>query len=240
MNVLILSAGENSKSDLSDGYPVCLSEIKGKPLIEFLFQKLDVTGANFSVMLRKTDIDKYHLDSMIMQINKEARIYSIKAPTAGAVCTALIAIEQINNDKPLLILNGDEILDINYIDPINFFNTSNLDAGTVIFDSVHPRYSYVRIQEGLVVEAAEKNPISRNATAGFYWYKRGADFVEAAFNSIRKHTDPEMPYFICPVFNEFILDGKKVGTYTIDKQLYKPFKSQSQINQFNSLIENFL
>ena len=240
MNILILSAGGELTNDNSDGYPVCLTEIKGKPLIEILLQKLDGADASFSVMLRQSDVNKYHLDSMVKQINNKAKVYSVSSSTAGAVCTALIAIETINNQQPLVILNGDEILDINYNDPIDFFNTSNFDAGAVIFDSVHPRYSYVRIDNGFVVEAAEKNPISRNATAGFYWYKTGADFVEAAFNSIRKHSHSDNPYFICPVFNEFILAGKAVGAYPIDKQLYKPFKSQQQINKFNSLIENFL
>jgi NDP-sugar pyrophosphorylase family protein len=240
MNILILSAGGELTNEDNSGYPAYLTEIKGKPLIEILLQKFDGVDANFSVMLRQSDVNKFNLDSMVKQINNKAKVYSVSFSTAGALCTALIAIEKINNEQPLVILNGDEILDINYNDPIDFFNKSNFDAGAVIFDSIHPRYSYVRIDNGLVVEAAEKNPISRNATAGFYWYKTGTDFVDAAFNSIRKYSHSDIPYFICPVFNEFILAGKTVGTYPIDKKLFKPFKSQQQINKFNSLIEKFL
>jgi NDP-sugar pyrophosphorylase family protein len=240
MNVIILAAGGQTVADHSDGYPLCLTEIKGKPLIEVLLEKWKGFDVNFSLMMRKSDIDKYHLDSVVKQINNKAVVYPINAPTAGAVCTALMAIENINNNQSLVILNGDELLDIEYSKPIDFFSKSKLDAGVVVFDSIHPRYSYVRLEDGLVIEAAEKNPISRNATAGFYWYKKGLDFVEASFRHIRKQAVTEDPYFICPVFNEFILQGKMIGAYKIEKALYKPFKSQQQINQFQSLIENLL
>ncbi len=241
MNVVILAAGGSTPSTDADGYPICLTEFNGQPLIEILLQKWNGIEANFAVMLRKADIEQYRLDQVIKQVISEAKVYSISAPTAGAACTALMAVEQINSNEPLVILNGDELLEIDYQKPLAFFNNENLDAGTVVFDSVHPRYSYVRLnKEGLVAEAAEKSPISRNATAGFYWYRKGSDFVAAAMNSIRKHALSEAPYFICPLFNEMILDQKKVGVYRIDKSEYKPFKSQQQIQKFQSVLEQIL
>jgi dTDP-glucose pyrophosphorylase len=168
-------------------------------------------------------------------------VYSVSAPTAGAACTALMAAEQINNDEPLLILNGDELLDIDYSVPLKFFNDSGFDAGVISFDSVHPRYSYVRLDENdLVIEAAEKNPISRNATVGFYWYRHGSNFVQAAMRSIRKQALLDKLFFVCPVFNELILEHQKIGVYKIDQSLYKPFKSQQQIAQFQAVLEKML
>jgi len=53
------------------------------------------------------------------------------------------------------------------------FRRQELDAGTIVFDSVHPRWSFVKTNEkGLVIEAAEKRPPSRNATAGFYHFNK--------------------------------------------------------------------
>lgn len=241
MNVIILAAGGSSPSTDADGYPICLTEINGQPLIELLLEKWKGIEVNFAVMMRKEDIDRYHMDHVIHQVTSDAKVYPISAPTAGAACTALMAVEQVNSDEPLVILNGDELLDIDYQQPLAFFASENLDAGTVVFDSVHPRYSYVRLnQDGLVTEAAEKNPISRNATAGFYWYRNGSDFVAAAMSSIRKHALSDTPYFICPLFNEMILEQKKVGVYQIEKTDYKPFKSQQQIQKFQSVLEQIL
>ena len=54
-----------------------------------------------------------------------------------------------------------------------------MDGGVIVFDSVHPRWSFVRVDKaGFVIETAEKRPISRLATAGFYYFRRGADFVD--------------------------------------------------------------
>jgi len=237
MNVLILSAGTQTASG-SDHYPICLYEFKSKPFIQILLEKWQGIDAKFAVMLNENDIQKYHLDHVIAQIDSKAILYPINSPTAGAACTALMAIEQINNEEPLVILNGDELLDLNYLEPLKAFENQGVDAGTVIFDSVHPRYSYVRLDaQDRVIEAAEKNPISRNATVGFYWYKHGSDFVRAAMRTIEKQALSDTPFFVCPMFNELVLEGKQIGVFRIDKEAYKPFKSQQQLAQFQSVME---
>ena len=240
MNVIILSAGSNPASG-SENYPISLYEFNSKPFIQILLEKWQGIEAKFAVMLNEGDIQKYHLDHVIKQINRNANLYPINSPTAGAACTALMAIEQLNNQEPLVILNGDELLDLNYLEPLQAFESQGVDAGTVIFDSVHPRYSYVRLDANdRVIEAAEKNPISRNATVGFYWYKHGADFVRAAMRTIEKQAFAEQPFFVCPVFNELVLEGKQIGVFRIDKEAYKPFKSQQQLAQFQSVLEKLL
>ncbi len=240
MNVIILSAG-SSAALAGDNYPICLYEFNSKPFIQILLEKWQGIDAKFAVMLNEEDIVKYHLDHVISQINSKAILYPISSPTAGAACTALMAIEQINNDESLVILNGDELLDINYLEPLQSFGDQKVDAGVIIFDSVHPRYSYVRLDEhDRVIEAAEKNPISRNATVGFYWYKHGSDFVRAAMRTIEKQALADTPFFVCPMFNELVLEGKQIGVYRIDKEAYKPFKSQQQLAQFQSVLEKLL
>lgn len=241
MNVIILAAGGATSTLNVDGYPLCLSEFNGKLLIELLLEKWKGRDVNFSVMLRDSDIQQYHLDHVVCRVAPNAQVFAVSAPTAGAACTALLAVERIDNDEPLVVVNGDELLDIDYGQPLDYFEGGDLDAGTIIFDSVHPRYSYVCLdEEGLVIEAAEKNPISRNATAGFYWYRRGSDFVAGAMQSIRKNAISEQPFYICPIFNELILARKKIGVYRIEKSAYKPFKTKSQIEQFQMVLERLL
>ena len=241
MNVIILAAAGHSSNLKSEEYPICLTEFNGRPLIEILIEKWKGIKVNFGIMLDKSDIELYHLDHVIRQINPDAKVYPVSAPTAGAACTALMAVSQINTDEPLVILNGDELLDIDYLEPLMVFNEKKYDAGTIVFDSVHPRYSYVKLAEdGRVEEAAEKIPISRQATAGFYWYRKGSDFVSAVVNYIRKHSLSETPYYICPIFNELILEQKYIGVFEIDKQKYKPFKSKEQIHHFQTILEQIL
>ena len=62
-----------------------------------------------------------------------------------------------------------------------FFNNDKIDAGILTFKSTHPKWSFAKVdKDGLVTEVAEKNPISDTATVGFYYWKKGSDFVKYA------------------------------------------------------------
>jgi len=240
MNILILAAGQ-SKFDAHDGsYPLCLAEFDGVPLIERLICACSkLSNANFCVALREQDIRQYHLDNVVSILAPEAKILRISEDTRGAACTALLAIGSIDNEEELLILNGNEILDEDFSVIISNFRDRQLDVGTVTFSSIHPRYSYVRLNsEGLVIEAAEKNPISRNATVGFYWFSCGKDFVRAVQNMIRKKSTVNDLFYISPALNELVLEQSRIGTYAVDSHKYHPLKTERQLIQFEAAIDH--
>jgi len=93
-----------------------------------------------------------------------------------------------------------------------------VDAGILTFESVHPKWSFARINdEGLVCEVAEKKPISNKATVGIYYWKQGSDYVKYAEEMIEKDKRVNNEFYVCPVFNEAIDDGLRVKTFDIDK-----------------------
>lgn len=238
-NILILAANE-PHDDRDSGYPLCLKEVNGKPLIQHLIEKCDhVPGANLTIAVREEDTKKWHLDNVIRLLSPTAHVIHVRQKTAGAACTALLAISGINNDQPLLILNGNELIDADYATVIQEFCDAKYDAGVMVFPSVHPRYSYVRVNnEHIVVEAAEKNPISHHATAGFYWFNHGRNFVNAAQQLIFKGTHVDGQFYICPTMNELILKQARIGIYPIDAQKYHPLKSERQIERFEAMVES--
>lgn len=79
---------------------------------------------------------------------------------------------------------------------------------------------------------AEKRPISKDAVAGFYYYKKGSDFVEAAKKALLKRNSYENRYYISASVNELILSGKKVCYYDIEKEQYKSFYSPAKIKEY--------
>ncbi len=235
MNILFLSAGE-PKIDASDAYPTALVEINGVPLIQRqLEQCAQISGHQLILAIREKELRRYHLEKVVQLIDADAKVVPVQASTKGAACTALLAAALIDNDTPLLILNGDEFLDVPFAEILDLFASRELDGGTLTFKSVHPRYSFVRLDEqGMVIEAIEKNPISDNATAGFYYFRKGREFVEAAKSAIRKDARHNDMFYICPVFNELILAGKSIGTYPISIKDFHPIKSNRQLNEFSS------
>lgn len=240
MNILILAAGRAPADIKDDQFPLCLTEFDGIPLIEAISKKITPLGAQKTVLaIPENDVASFHLDRIAKLLFPCTVIIRTRGTTQGAACTALLSIEHINNDDELLIVSANELVDINFTSAINSFRARNLDAGTITFSSVHPRYSYVRTnEENLVVEAAQKNPISRSATTGIFWFARGRDFVTAAKQMIRKGARTDSMYFICPTFNELILTHARIGTVYIEARQYHPLKSERQIHQFESMTES--
>ncbi len=232
MNVLILMAGDSSFISTDGNYPLSLGEVEGKTVLQHLLAECaNFPEAKLTCIVREEDIKRHHLDQVIHLLNPHASVLKIKNRTQGALCTALLAAH-IDSEESLLILSGNELIKQDLQRIIEDFTARDLDAGTVVFNSVHPRYSFVKLDEnGLVQEAAEKNPISQWATAGFYWFKNGQDFMAAAKNTLRKDAHVNGIFYICPVFNELILQQKRVGSFAIGNHDYLPLKSEHQFQQ---------
>ena len=117
------------------------------------------------------------------------------------------------------------------------FEKNKLDAGVVCFETVHPRWSYVRMDNaGNVVEASEKRPISKNAIAGIYYFNKGKHFVEAAMRSISKDANFNGLYYVSLALNEMVLANQKIGIHTIPAYEYHTFYSPAKIHEYEQKI----
>ena len=240
MNLVIPMASNSKFFSIEEyGYPKPLIEIAGKPMIEHVINNL-TQGVDFKKIIfivKQDECDKYHLDNTLNLLTPiKPEIIKLRADTQGALCSVLLAIEYINQIEPLVIANADQLFDDGISAPIKKFMASDLDAACLTFNSVHPRWSYVRLDEqNLVVETAEKRPISRHAIAGLYMYKRGSDFVEHGMDAIKHGTSIDGQYFISPVFNEYVLASKKVGHYEVANARHHTFYSPQKIGEYEAL-----
>lgn len=218
LNVLIPMAGAGSRFQQA-GYtfPKPLIEVRGKPMIQIVAENLNV-DANFLFIAQKEHRQKYNLDSMLQLITPGCKIVEVNGLTEGAACTTLLAKEYINNNSPLIIANSDQFVEWNSNDFFYKINEQEVDGGIVTFQSTHPKWSFVKIDENdIVVEVAEKRPISTNATVGIYYWKHGRDYVKYAEQMIHKNIRVNNEFYVCPVFNEAINDNKKFKVYNIEK-----------------------
>jgi hypothetical protein len=230
MRVLVLGAA----SDAADNSSLWLVEHDGVLLVERLVQACAGLDARMAFAVRAQDIRRHCIDSVIGLACPGAAVVPIAADTGGAACTALLCIGQIDRDDGLLILNGNEYIDIDYLAAIKSFFRRDLDAGVLVFPSLHPRYSHVRIDDGLVVQAAEKHPISHHASTGFTWFRRGGDFIEATQSMIRKDAHVDGRFFISLTLNELVLRQKRIGAFEIEPRRYHPLKSRQQRESFEA------
>lgn len=217
-------------------FPKPLVEIDGEPMIEHVVASIrrHDTDAEFIFVVLEDDCRTFSLDKVLeLATDGRCKVIQLKEPTRGAACTALMAIEHINDDHPLVISNSDQIIDLDVDHVIRSFHDEGIDAGVITFPSVHPRWSYVRVHaDGRIAEAAEKSVISRHAIAGFYYFRHGSAFVRAAQASIRKRCSVAGNYYIAPTLNEFILDGAGTQIHEIPAERYVSFYSPQRLTQY--------
>ena len=218
MNVLIPMAGAGSRFEKA-GYtfPKPLIEIRGKPMIQLVVDNLNIE-VKYIFIVQKNHFEKYNLKDTLSNFCPNIEIIQIDGITEGAACTTLLAKQYIDNNEPLIIANSDQFVEWNSDEYIYSCSTSDIDANILTFKSTHPKWSFVKLDEmGNVTEVAEKRPISDVATVGIYYWRRGSDYVKYAEQMIKKNIRVNNEFYVAPVFNEAIQDGKRIRTFNVDK-----------------------
>lgn len=218
MNVLIPMAGAGSRfAQAGYTFPKPLIEVHGKPMIQVVVENLNV-DAHYIFLVQKEHYEKYNLKQVLNLIAPNCDIVQVDGMTEGAACTTLLAEKLIDNDKPLMLANSDQVMEWDANEAMYAFTAANIDGGIMTFKATHPKWSYAKLDaDGFICEVAEKNPISDNATVGVYYWKHGSDYVKYAKQMIEKDIRTNNEFYVCPVFNEAIADGKKIRPKFIDK-----------------------
>jgi len=240
INIILPVAGEGSSFKDNGGvFPKNLTEINRKPMIQWVVESLRISQPHrFIFVVNKQDHEEFSISYTLNLLANGASIVVTSGQTGGSLCSALMAIDFIKDEDPCVIVNGDQVIRNQHFDKaITYFQAQQADGGIITFDSVHPKWSYVKLDsEEQVIEVAEKRPISRNATAGVYYFKNGEMFINSAFQIIRKDVKTLDQFFVCPVYNELILDNKKVIHYPIKTEEMISLGTPEEVVEFTKTL----
>ena len=215
MNILIPMAGRGSRFLDYFKTPKPLIKINGQPMIKLVYDNIGIVNAKYIFLVLSDHYYEYNLEYELRSFAPSCKILVVDKVTEGAACTSLLAEDTIDNDIPLLIANSDQLVDWDSKETIKFF--SQYDGGILTFKDTNPKWSFAKVKDHFVTEVAEKNPISDNATVGMYYWKRGSDYVKYAHQMIEKDIRTNNEFYICPVYNQAIEEGKKVVIKEVDK-----------------------
>jgi NDP-sugar pyrophosphorylase family protein len=217
-------------------YPTCLIDVKGRPIISHVISNYDKLSVEkkYIFIISKNDSKSFHLEESLKLVTpSEKKIVILNRETQGSACSCLMAIDSLDQEAPLIIANSDQVFDISLNDPLKTFEDANADAGVITFESIHPRWSYVAINDnGVVYQAAEKRPISKHAIAGFYYFKKAKYFFDGAMESIQKGYEIDGKFYIAPTINELILKGLKVVAHRINNDHFHTFFTPERIKKY--------
>jgi len=219
MNIVIPMAGRGSRFEAAGfTFPKPLIDVSHKPMIQVVVENLNFDGRHIFVVL-KEHVEKYALKYLLPLIcgDNGCEIIEVSSVTEGAACTVLLTKSLIDNGDELILANSDQWVNWNSGHFLNYVRSKQADGAILTFYSTHPKWSFARIDEesSKIVEVAEKRPISNNATVGVYYYRRGADFVWAAEQMIKKNIRTNGEFYVCPAFNELIAAGKTILPYPV-------------------------
>jgi len=213
INIVIPMAGKGQRF-VESGYdkPKPLIDVCGVPMIKRVIDSLTLKNSEYNFIFIAL---QEHLDEGLKEyLEKYGTIIPLNVVTEGAASTTLMAMKQINNDYPLVIANCDQYLEWDFDDFIE--KSESYEGSLVVFNSTNPHHSYTLVKQKNLVQVAEKIVISDKACAGIYYFKRGRDYIDAVVQMIAKNIRTNNEFYIAPVYNELILDGKKMTVYEVD------------------------
>jgi dTDP-glucose pyrophosphorylase len=215
VKILIPMAG-NGQRFVDAGYaePKPFIDVLGKPMIERVVENLGGPRAGQYIFV----VRDYKAMHRVRAIVPDCEVVIAREQTAGAACTALLAQMFIDNNDPLLIANSDQIVES--VTGSLFYEPGPFSPDGIIytFASTHPKWSYAVVDErSWVWGIAEKQVVSRRATCGIYWFRRGGDFCRAARDMIAKNLRVNNEFYIAPVFNQMIAAGADVRERPVKK-----------------------
>ena len=215
MNIVIPMAGAGSRfAKVGYTFPKPLISVHGDPMISVVVQNLNLKGQHI-FCVQKSHCEKYELEALLNHLAPGCKIIKLDGVTQGAAETVLLAKEYIDNDEPLVIVNADQYIECDLQKILDEFNKH--DGGMLTFRSTHPKNSFAKIKDDVVIEVAEKKPISEDATVGLYHWKTGKDYVKYAEQMINKNIRTNNEFYVCPVYNEAIADNKKFIARPVDR-----------------------
>lgn len=240
INVVIPAAGKGSRfSQAGWKKPKPFIDVNGLPMISRVIKNVTPEDSFVNLLFNVNDIENNQ--SIVNALSKSSQsIIKVDKITEGTACTVLLAREQINNDRPLLIANSDQLVDFNVNNFIKDCYQRNLDGSILVFKDIYkdPKWSFAKINKaGHVEEVAEKKPISDLATVGIYFFTKGSSFVNAAIDMIVNNDRVNNEFYTCPVYNYMIKNSAKIGIYEIDQNSMHGLGTPDDLESYLSYID---
>jgi dTDP-glucose pyrophosphorylase len=236
--ILIIPLGDSSKYFPVSEYffPPPLIEVKGRMMIDLVVENI-LNAKKFEKMIfvvRDIDCRQHYLDTVLSNlVDCDVEVVRLQKQTAGALCSILLSVDKIDPESPIIISNGDQIFTNNLADYLSNFENLDIDAGCLVFDSSHPRWSYVRCNfDGRVTESSIHKPISRKAIAGIYYFAKAKEFFKYSFQVLSSGASDDGKYYVASVFNQYCLDGKRVQAFDVENSEYVSLYTPQRIKDY--------
>src|ERR1700743_2852279 len=89
-------------------FPKPLIEIGQQSMIELVLKNLQPPAPyRYTFICRKEHVAEFYLGDMLQWLEPGCRVIALERETGGALCSVMLAIDELDLEQELLIANGD-------------------------------------------------------------------------------------------------------------------------------------
>lgn len=223
INLIIPMAGRGSRFN-KQGFkqPKPLLELFGKPFFWWAIESVKrvVPAEHIICVILKEHVTEFNIDKVIKKYYPGVTLVVIDEVTDGALDTAVIGINSLKNDLPIIINDCDQAFMMDRMESAIDVLSSNpgLQGYLCHFDSNSPSYSYAEYDsEGNLLRTAEKKVISNKAISGVYIF-RSKKIIENYYNTYKKNCQYTETY-ISGLYNIIVSEGGTIKGINLREHL---------------------
>lgn len=206
-----------------DGPPALQDDLDVKSVqrIDFLRAAIASLRGQYNFLISSSD-SGFLRGANILQSGNAVEVINPKGPTLGALASALLPIDSLNDSDPIVLVPTNSVTDSKSLeDFLKSMGDSRVAAGIMLIESTDPHYSYARVYEGRVIEILEKVIVGNLATTGVYFFRDKQILKECARWAFVNNQNTDGKFYIAPSLNFVLSAGDEIGYQIVDSSNYQ-------------------
>ena len=241
INIVVPMAGRGQRFlDKGISTPKPLIEVNSKPFISHVIDSVSFDDANFYFLIRGQHLKENNFNEIFKKKKINYKIIPVNEDTEGAACTVLLGINEMNKDFPLIVKDCDQIMNWSKKNFLKFVNRKKADGTLVTVPTTNPGFSYVELFDDMssVIRTKEKEVVSSFGNTGCYYFQNTNEYEYYTNLMIKKNIRVKNEFYVSQVYNEYILDNKKINHYPIPEIF--SINTPEELKKNKNLISDFL
>ena len=200
-----------------DGYemPKPLINVLGKPMIFWLLDNLNLSKIENIIIPYTNLLDNFNFQSQIRDRYKTSNIkfISLNHPTRGAAETVQVALSDLGSEdmkSNVMLMDCDTFY---FEDVVTKYIESKYENNIFYFKDENDKaiFSYIKTENDIVKEIAEKEKISDLANCGIYCFKSGLE-LKSYCDKLLKNANTGHELYISAIYKLMLSDEVAVGS----------------------------